>query len=212
MPAPWSSGAKLRIVGKLHGQDCINVLHFATNTQINDPTELNQRLQQLVTAMLECLVQLLPAAVTQDYTLSYVEAMQIHPTAGDVIQQAPAQPVVGQLGPTSVSFAASLVQVRTGFSSRTKRGRIFLPPVGEAQMTNSLIDAAGIDPITAFLVCVAGKFLTNNASSIWRMGVLSRKKVNNAAPAFNDAFTEALTLLPSNVVAKMGSRKVGHGS
>jgi hypothetical protein len=211
MPAPWSGGAKLRIIGKIHGQDCINVLHFATNTVINDPAAAAQLLTALATAMLACAFDTLKEAVTSNWTLSRIEVSQIHPVAGDVIEMAPAQATVGQLSPASVSFAASLVQIRTGLGGRTKRGRFFLPPVGETETTDSIIAAGSMDQITAFLNCVAGKFIGAGATESWRLGVLSRKTLADGG-TFDTAFTEALTLVPSNVVAKMGSRKVGKGS
>jgi len=212
MAAPWVAGAKLRIIGKLHGQDCINVLHFATNTQINDPQAAAQLLTALAVAMLQCAFDNLRNAVTSDYTLTKVEASQIYPAPGDVIEKAPDNATVGQLSPASHSFAASLVQIRTGMGGRSKRGRFFLPPVGETETANSLITQGAMDQITAFLNCVAGKFIGNGATEQWRLGVLSRKVLAGNINNFNNAFTEALTLVPTNVVAKMGSRKIGHGS
>jgi hypothetical protein len=211
MAAPWASGAKMRLIGRLHGQDCINVLHFATNTVINDPTQLAQLLTQLAIAMIACAIDNLMNATTEDYQLLKVECIQIHPTKGDVIEQVPQQVVKGLLSPASHSFAASLVQIRTGLGGRTHRGRFFLPPVGEAETTNSLITDGAMASITAFLNCVAGKFIGAGATEPWRLGVLSTKTLK-ATNSFDQAFTEALNLVPTNVVARMGSRKVGKGS
>jgi hypothetical protein len=211
MAAPWASGAKLRIIGKLHGQDCINVLHFGTNTEILDPTQLAELLTQLATAMLACVVDSLLPAVTSNYTILRVEASQLHPVKGDVIEVAAAPGSVGALSPVSASFIATLVNVKTGFGGRSKRGKMFLPPVGEAEATDSLINAGNMDEIIAFLTCVAGKFIGAGATEFWRLGVYS-KKLAGPAKDFNLGFTEALNLVPSNVLAKMGSRKVGRGS
>lgn len=211
MAAPWASGAKLRIIGKLHGQDCINVLHFGTNTVINDPTQLAQLLTALATAMLACVVDSLLPAVTSNYTVTRIEAAQIHPAQGDVIEVAAAPGSVGTLSPVSASFLATLVNIKTGFGGRSKRGKMFLPPVGETEATDSLINAGNMDEIVAFLTCVAGKFIGAGATEDWRLGVYS-KKLAGPGKDFNAGFTEALTLVPSNVIAKMGSRKVGKGS
>src|SRR5690242_9991744 len=114
MAAPWAAGAECRIVGNLHGSQCINVFHFATNTVINDDDNLDDLLLQLAQAMLECAVETLLPAVTSDYTLVHVDAKRIAPVRSDpMIATAPAGSV-GQRGPTSVSFAASLMNIRTG--------------------------------------------------------------------------------------------------
>jgi hypothetical protein len=68
-----------------------------------------------------------------------------------------------------------------------------------------------MDQITAFLNCVAGKFIGAGATEQWRLGVLSRETLKGGGN-FDAAFTEAISLVPSNVVAKMGSRKIGKGS
>jgi hypothetical protein len=210
MAAPWTGGAKLRIIGKIHGQDCINVLHFATNTVINDPQAVAQLLTALATAMLACAFDNLRAAVTSDWTLTRVEAAQIHPVLGDVVEMAPENATQGQLSAASHSFAATYVRIGTGFGGRRKRGSFYLPPVGETETANSLIAAGSMDQVTAFLKCVAGKFIGAGATEDWRLGVLSRKTLKEGG-TFDTAFTEAIRLTPSNVVAKMGSRKVGKG-
>lgn len=210
MPAPYAAGAQVRIVGKIHGQDCINVLHFGTNTVINDPQQLAQLLTALATAMLACVIDNLLAAVTSNYTVTRVEARQIHPQLGDVVEVAPQGANQGLLSPVSSSLLASLTKIGTGFGGKSKRGKTFLPPVGEAEAADSLIAAGSMDEIAAFWNCVAGKFIGQAATEDWRIGVYSRK-LAGPGKDFNAGFTEAINFTPSNVIAKMGSRKVGRG-
>lgn len=212
MPAPWPRGAQLRIVGELHGSQCINVMHFATNTVVNDGPPLDAILLQLAQAMLQCAVDVLLPAVTQDYRLIKVDARQVHPVSGDPIEAVAPANSVGQLGVTSVSFAASLAQVRTGGGGRSGRGRMFLPPPGEAQIAQSDIDGPTLALIAAFLACVAGKFIGAGATEAWRLGVLSQKKINDVLPPFDNRFREALTLAAVSTVAVMRSRKKGVGA
>jgi len=212
MPAPWVAGAQARIVGELHGSQCINVVHFATNTAISDNEALVNLLLALAEAMLECAIEGLLPAVTADYRLVQCDAKRIAPDVSDpVIATAPVNSV-GTLGPTSVSFAASLVNVRTGGGGRRGRGRMFLPPPGEAQITNSVMDSGTQTAITEFLTCLAGKFIGSGATTAWRMGVLSQTILHGTGGTFDGAFREATQLSPVPTLAVMRSRKKGQGS
>jgi len=212
MAAPWTAGARVRILGTLHGQQTVNVLHFATNTQINDPPAADALILQLLVALLACCTEQLLAAVTQDWTLTGLDGVRIAPAVQDPVVQAAPGGSVGTAGVCSVSFAASLIQVRTGGGGRSGRGRIFLPPAGEAETTNSTLSAPIITQLQEFIDCVAGKFIGVGATEDWRLGVLSRKTFANAPGNFDAAFREAQSLVPVQNVAVMRSRKVGHGS
>lgn len=207
MPAPWALGAQGRIVGELHGQQCLNVVHFATNSAGTDQGIVNDLLLALAAAMLECAIETLLPAVTSDYKLIQCDARTIAPTASDPIVATAPVDSNGELSVTSVSFAASLVHVRTGGGGKSGRGRMFLPPPGETQVANSTIDDPTQTLITAFLTCLAGKFFGANPSTAWRMGVLSQKILANNPANFDQAFRQASSLNPVATLAVMRSRK-----
>ena len=212
MAAPYSLGVRLRIIGKLQGEDCINVMHFGTNTEVSDAGATDALILALLTAMLQCCTeQLLPAA-SSDYNLQGLEAIPIHPTKGDPHFLAAPADSNGTKSPVSASFLASLVQVRTGLGGRTHRGRIFLPPAGETEMSSSAYTGPEMLALQQFINCVIGKFAKDVGTTEWRLGVLSRKGATNADPAFDTHFTEATSLTASTQVAKMSSRKKGHGN
>lgn len=212
MPAPWARGARLRIIGRIHGQQTVNVLHFATNDVVQDGPPLDQLLLQLAQAMLACVVDTLLPAVSQDWSVDRVEAQAIHPAPSDPVVSTANANSVGQRGTTNVSFASAMAHIRTGTGGKSGRGRIFLPPCGDADMVNSGIDDATLLLITQFLVCVATKFAGANPTTPWRIGVLSRKQLAAAGGSFNNAFREATQLTAEKNVAVMSSRKVGKGS
>lgn len=212
MPAPWAAGAQARIVGQIHGQETVNVLHFATNTVINDQGSLDTLLLALAQALLDCTVQFLLPAVTSDWRVVQCDAKRIFPAVSDPILATAVPENVGQLSATSVSFASSLVNVRTGQGGRSGRGRIFLPPAGEAQIANSAIDGPTLALIAAFAACVATKFMGANPTTDWHLGVLSRKKLTAVGGTFDNAFQIATSLNPVSNAAIMSSRKVGKGS
>lgn len=216
MAAPWALGAQARIVGSLHGQDTVNVLHFATNTAELDISPPSPLLTALVTAILECVIETLLPGVTQDWTARYVDARFVYNGGGSpigsdpVIATAPPDSV-GELGPCSVSFASTLVNLRSGLGGRHGRGKMFLPPAGEAQTANSLLDEPTLTLITAFLTCMAGKFLGSSPTTDWRLGVLSRALAGPTNASFNAGFFIVSQLSPVARVAVLSRRKIGHG-
>lgn len=213
MPAPWVAGAEARIVGELHGSQTINVIHFGTNANINDEGTLDTLLLQLATFMLECAVETLLPGVTSDWRLIQCDAKRIYPTPSDpIVATAPADSI-GQRGPTSVSFASSLINKRTGGGGKRGRGRMFLPPAGEADIASSTIDGPTLLLLTAFAACLAGKFLGANPESVWRMGVLSDTiQRQTVGGGFDNAFRVVTQLSPKADVAVLRSRRKGHGA
>jgi len=212
MAAPWSAGAQARIIGEMHGQQTVNVLHFATNENVSDPGSLDTLLLQLATNMLECVIETLLPAVTQDWRAVKVDAKRIFPAVSDPIVATADPGSVGELGVTSVSFASSLVNLRTGGGGRRGRGRVFLPPAGEAQIAQSVIDGPTLVLIAAFCTCVAGKFLGSSPTTDWRLGVLSHKDLTSTGGTFNNSFRIVSSLNPVADVAVMRSRRKGHGA
>lgn len=212
MPAPWVAGAQARIIGEIHGQQTVNVMHFATNDQIADEGALDTILLQLATAMLDCVITVLLPAVTSDWRAVRCDAKRIYPVESDPQIATADAGSVGQLSATSVSFASSLVNIRTGGGGGRGRGRVFLPPPGEAQVSNSSIDPGTLTLITAYLTCVAGKFMGASPSTAWRLGILSRKRLTEVGGNFDNAFRIATSLNPVADLAVMRSRRKGHGA
>lgn len=212
MPAPWARGAEARIVGEIHGQRTVNVFHFGTNNIVDDGGTLDELLLQLAQALLECARDTLLPAVSQDWKMLFCDAKGIAPTPTDPIVATALPTDVGQLGVTSVSFASSLVHIRTGGGGRSGRGRKFLPPPGEAQIANSDIDAPTLLLLAAFLACIATKFMGPDPEADWTLGVLSRKGFNNTPGNFDNSFRVATSLNPVATAAVMGTRKKGRGA
>lgn len=211
MAAPWVAGAQARIIGVIHGQQTVNVMHFATNDAIEDEGALDTILLALATAIGECVVDTLLPAVSQDWTFQKADARRIYPTPSDPIIYTAPGGSVGELGVSSVSFAASLLNIRTGGGGRRGRGRVFLPPAGEAQIANSAIDGPTLVLLAAFAACVATKFMGADPDTPWHLGVYSRKNDSEVGGTFDNSFRVATQLSPVANVAVMGSRKIGHG-
>jgi hypothetical protein len=212
MPAPYSVGARLRIIGECHGQTTVNVLHFGSHDIVNDAGALNTLLLQLAEAMAECIVTVLLPAVTSDWRFVRTEAQSIHPNLSDPVVSTGLPENVGELSPVSASFLSTLVHVRSGIDGRKGRGRIFLPPPGETETANSNIDGPTLVLLAAFLACVATKFMGADPDTSWHFGVLSEKDLKAVGGSFNTAFREAISLNPKAEISLMSSRKVGRGA
>jgi hypothetical protein len=212
MPPPWANVAQARIIGELHGSQTVNVMHFANNVAAADLTAINAQLQQLVEALIDCVRTTLLPAVTADWNIVRCEANRLHPAPSDPIVATANAGEVGELSSTSVSFAASLMHLRTGQGGRRGRGKVFLPPPGEAETTASSIDPATGLLLVQFAVCMAGKFGTSNPTTDWRLGVLSTTDLDEVAGSYDTAFRQVQQLTPGTVLAVMRSRKKGVGS
>jgi hypothetical protein len=195
----------------------MNVLHFATNEVESDVAPPSPLLVALIAAVVDCVITALLPAVTQDWTFEYADGRYVHNSGGspfgsDPVVQTPPPDSVGELGVCSVSFASSLVNIRTGIGGKTGRGKMFLPPPGEAQTTNGVMDASTATALQAFLTCMAGKFLGTTPSTVWRWGVFSRKLGGANYSSFDAGFHIAANISPVPTLAVISRRKIGHGN
>lgn len=205
--------AEVRVVGELQGQQCIQVWHMGyTVANPVDTDDWELILLQLAEAMLACAVETLLAAVTQDYTLVRIEAKLHSPFESDPVIATANPNSVGQLGPCSVSFAASLINLRTGGGGKSGRGKKFLPPPGEPQVALSTIDNPTLELIAAYLTCVAGKFLGSGSTEHWNIGVVSQKHRKGLGGTWVNSFRQVKQMNPVAKLAVMRSRKVGKGA
>lgn len=214
MPAPWNAHAQGRIIGEIHGQQTVNVMNFATNSALGGGADVTL-LIALAAAILQCVETVLLPAVTQDWNVTAVSTQYIGtvlPSASsDPYIVGPTGPGVGELGPTSVSFAATLVHLRSGQHGRNGRGRLFLPPPGEAQVASSTIDDPTLTLMVAFLNCLLGKFVGPSHTEDFELGVWSRKLQGASFTNFDNSFFPVKTMDVANKLAVIGRRKVGRG-
>ena len=213
MPPPYIEGFRARILGRIHGQQTVNVIHFGSNIAIHDDLQpLNDFLLALANAILACVVEELLPAVTNEWTLEKVEVLRIFPTISDPIEVVSTTDTIGALGPASHSFAASLVNLRSGTAGRHGRGRMFLPPPGEANVATSDIDGPTLVLIIAFLSCMMQKFKIGTGTEDFEWIVLSRTQAGPNNANFNDGAHPIQSVSASAQVAVMSSRRKGHGS
>lgn len=211
MPAPWTAGAQVRIIGELHGQTTVNVLHMGTNSVVTDGGNLDTVLLNLAQALFDCVIEVLLPAVTSDWRFVKVDARRVYPTFSDPIEVTATPSNIGELSPCSHSISCSLLKIKTGVGGKSGRGRVFLPPPGESEVVASTIDGPTLVLIAAFATCVGSKFMGASPPSDWTLGVLSKKQAGAANANFDTAFRVAQSLSPVADLSYLGSRRKGRG-
>jgi hypothetical protein len=197
--------AQVTIRGGIHGVQTNNVLSFRSNNSLTD-------VNSILVDLLDCVRTTLFPALSNDWVLDSLRGKVIYPAPGDeIIIAAESTDKGNKLTGGDVSFAAALVQVRTGLGGRSKRGRFFLAGVDEGGIESSRLTNGELALIAAFAACLAGKFLGGFGLTGWNLGVYSRKLrlANPNEPA--NFFFPATQLVAVPVVATMHSRKIGQG-
>jgi hypothetical protein len=165
----------------------------------------------LAAAVMECIVTVLLPGLSNQITIEGVSAKGIFPQLSDEAFDATGAGAGAIAGGALPSFCAGLVDIKTGSGGRRNRGRMFLPPPLETQVAAGVLDAPGLALYAAFVACIAGKFLGAGGSTVWEIGVLSRKAVSEGS-AINVAFKSATSLTPKSLVSVQRRRKIGTGS
>lgn len=207
MPHPYNRIAQATIVSRLHGQECNNVLHFGVN-----PAEI--ALIQLAVAIVTCLVSTFRPMTSDEWVLQQVNVREIWPNLGDPVEYIHTSAVSGTGLPTSPSFVAYLMRVRTGKGGKSNRGRHFFPGVVENDVTQSRLTDSSMEKFLAFCNCLRDAFIRQGelAAPDFEIGVLSRTRAKIVGQSAETAFTPATQLVPVREVAVMRSRRIGHGS
>lgn len=207
MPHPFNRIAQATIVGRLHGQETNNVLHFGVN-----PAEI--ALIQLAVIIVGCIVSSFRPMAGDDWSLEKITVRELWPNLSDPVDYIHNVSVAGTGLPSSPSFVANLMRMRTGLGGRSNRGRTFWPAVIENDVTSSRLTDAGYDRFVTFCNCLRDAFIKQGelAAPDFEIGVLSRTRAAAVGNTIETAFTPATSLTPVREVARMGSRRIGNGS
>lgn len=128
----------------------------------------------------------------------------IHSTVRDAVSVEPSPWTPGAGTAPLPTFCAGLIQVKTGFADRSKRGRFYLAGIAESYTTGNVLTGQGITNINNVINSIE-KYMMDGGASVgrFRFGVWSRK---------NSDFTRATSLSYSSRIAVMRSRKLGYGA
>lgn len=202
-----------RMLGRVHGQQTISVLHFGTDEAAADNDALVALLIQLAEAIILCAINQLAPAASIDWTLEGVDCRQLFPLKTDPVLTAAPAGTVGGRGTINASFESIVMRKKSGLAGKKFRGRAFLPPPGDADLVNSvLIDGDANNFYSGFVACLAGKFIGAAKTEPFTMGVLSRKNLSETNNDYVTSFTPLTTLSIDQKLTSLRSRKLRTGS
>lgn len=154
MPIALPVGAilEVRLRGFIHGQETVNVFHYAAAQAVSDAVG---ELDLLKTAANSALVQKLRLYTTTEMAGMRTDLQWVYPTRTVAnLGSTPGQ--VGNLAGASVTSGATLVVRRTTqLAGRKYRGRIYLPGLPASYFTisqlNNTVPAAFYDDLTGMV-------------------------------------------------------------
>lgn len=213
MPGEWSYQAQVVVHGSISGQTTANVLHFAQPGPLDvfDPVTVGEQLKALANAVHQCIVDTFISAATADWRYFHTQAKSMLGDGVEVTNDNPAV-VQGEAGVQGVNVACQLIHVKSFAGGRNGRGRNFWAPGGENVASAGEWDPAALVLLAAFCACMAGKFIGAEATTPWRLGVLSRELFGGLFGNWDAAFFEAKQLEPEVIISTMGTRRKGTGS
>ncbi len=205
---PPARVVQVSVKGTLHGVETVNVLNFGTDT-------VNPNYVQLCLDIIDCIRTALRPGLTSQWKLNKLVARELYPVLADPIDVYPTTELIGSGLPGLPSFVAALITLNTGGGGRSGRGRIFIAGVVANDTASGRILTGNLAPFTAFLTCMAGKFINQVEPAVVRnfqWGVLSRKNAGVSFATANTAFRNVTSTKVSDLLATMHSRKIGVGS
>lgn len=198
------------IKGAQEGQAYRNVLHFRPKITVSDG-DLNNFLVTLAAAVAACFVAQLLPHLADEFAYAGTDARQIFPSVTDP-QTDTTGAGVGSVGTgTLPSFCSMLAEKRTNGGGRRGRGRMFLPAPVEDDQDGSSLSTDGVNHVTAFLTCLAGKFIGAGGTENNQMVLLSKADVAGGQTIGNSV-RDVTQLVTKTKVAIMGRRKFGRGA
>lgn len=192
----------------VHGQSCVNVMYMK-QTVVGAGTA-----QTAATALAPLLKDVFKIVLTRGSTSNTCN-VSTQLVARLLTDQGQASANFADEGPLDAALPAlnaMVVRIRTGFSGRSHRGRIFVGAVPASWVSGSVMNATGITKYGLFATALIQGFMGNAPQSGYQLGVFSREKYRILSNPFDDYWKPATQLTVPSEVASMRSRKVGVGA
>lgn len=202
---------QVRLIGEMHGQKTVNVLHFTTPGAVDD-MEL-----RLIIVLANCFLTHLKPVFSADFTMKEIryQFVSSNPPGIEFVF-----PIVGGTGAGSgaalPSFCSAVIGLQSIIGGRSGKGRVCFAGIPEDQTVDSTIDPAS--PLWAGLIgfagCVAAAFVHPGAvpanGVVW---ALYSRKLGGATFPFTIGGAQAVKVAtPRSQIGSINSRKVGRGA
>lgn len=202
---------QVRMIGELHGQKTVNVLHFTTPVPVDD-MEL-----RLIVILANCFLTHLKPVLSADFTLKELryQFMSASPPGQEWVYS-----VVGGTGGGSgtclPSFCSAVIGIQGSIGGRSGKGRISFAGIPEDQTIDSQLDPASPlwAGLIAFVGCVAAAFIhTGTPGSNQVDWIVYSRRDGGAKVPFSIAGAHLVqTAAPRSNIGTINSRKVGRGA
>lgn len=200
---------RLRIYGRQHGSQCVNVLHFVEDVNLTGTGP-----QALATDFVTNMGTTLRARAAAQMLFEYVEVQSIVPFSGGLVT---ANFPANALGTApSASVTATLAEVITIYTSRggrRGRGRIYLAGSGTtiSELNSGVWQSGQTARTQAFATALATRYMVVPYNSSWALGVWSRAIAGPTPPWPTSAFVRATALTVRTIARTQRRRQVGVG-
>lgn len=214
MPGPPSAAGaiwQVRMVGEMHGQKTVNVLHFQTPGTVDD-MEL-----RLIVVLANCFLTHLKPVLSSDFQLKEIryQFMSANPPGTEWVYAVSGGTGAGS-GTALPSFCSAVIGIQGAIGGRSGKGRISFPGIPEDQTIDSQIDPASPlwAALIAFVACVAAAFINEGTpgANFVRWIIYSRKLGGAKVPFSIAGATHVLSAAPKANVGTINSRKIGRGA
>jgi hypothetical protein len=201
---------RLRIYGRLHGAQIVNVMHFVEDLTVLGGSGAQNLADDFRTNMLTPLRN----RTSNQFTYEYVEVQSIVPFAGAVaVASWPAGTTGAETAQCQSATLAQVITIYTSRGGRSGRGRLYM--CGGQTTTNDLSGGTwGSTQHTAtvaFATALATRYMNVPYATSYALGVWSRKLAGPNPPWPTSAFVRASSLTVRTTCRTQRRRQVGVG-
>lgn len=197
---------QVKIRARLHGQELNNVWHFQNQTfDMQEPSIAQELLANLIPYLRAI------TALDQQFFSIVVRVK-------DLLNYSPYELVTGNLngsypGYSMPSQLAVVVAMRSEYTGRSKRGRVYLGGVPLNFIDGSSLTPSATNHFLTMCGNIRQRYIDNSATSGLRLGIWSRLLGEPGSSGFDrDAgFEEATALIPRPILGTQRRRRVGVG-
>lgn len=209
---PFNDIFRLRLYGRLHGSQMVNVMHF-----VQDDVSPALGAQDLATDFATNMKTTLQGRASNQLSFEYVEVESIVPYAGGPFQSAfPANTLGAQTEAAISATLAEVISIYTSRGGRRGKGRIYLPgapALSIANAHNGLWQPAQTTRTQTLATALATRYMSVLAGPVgrWRLGVWSRAMGPAHPPWTSDQFVRATSLTVRTTIRTQRRRQLGVG-
>lgn len=218
MPWPTTYNSQgifmVSLEGRIHGQQTVNTFWFSQPGELGT-VDWPPILLAAATAVLECAVTTLLPGLSSQWEITGCRAKLMSAADKQEVFVPAAANSVGALGESLPSYCSIVIQWRTPYTGKSRRGRTGFAGVPEANQALSIASGVPVTQVAAFVACLLGKFHFTNGTETPDFIIYSRKLGFVAPSTYNAELTMFAPVASGAVRTDLGtvnSRKLRRGA